>query len=280
MNAVIQSHDSQSPSWRWQDIDFSHIRRERICNDDLMFYLLTAASFIEITADLYTSNLVEHYGRDSAASAWLSRQWEQEEVQHGHALRAYVRHVWPDFDWEAAYREFFAEYSTVCTPEELEPGKAREMLARCVVETGTSTFYGMLNAYADEPVLKQLTRLIQRDEVSHYRAFRDFYARYNADDKLGRLQLIWTLFKRLREVRNEDSFIAFKHVYLARHPGQTFDPAVFDHYQRRARHDLFGPHYPYRMAVRMVLSLLEPGRRSRAVLEPVLVAAARKALLH
>ena len=52
--------------------------------------------------------------------------------------------------------------------EQLEESRALEIAARCVVETGTATFYTTLHACAREPVLKQLTGLIRRDEVRHY----------------------------------------------------------------------------------------------------------------
>ena len=76
---------------------------------------------------------------------WLESRWEREELQHGAALKRYVQTAWPDFDWEAAYKLFFAEYSQCCTVEQLAGTRALEMAARCVVETGTATFYRMMS---------------------------------------------------------------------------------------------------------------------------------------
>jgi hypothetical protein len=41
--------------------------------------------------------------------------------------------------------------------------------ARCVVETGTATFYRMLSELSREPVLKHLAAEISADELRHYK---------------------------------------------------------------------------------------------------------------
>ena len=61
-----------------------------------------------------------HYAAYPEVAEWLQQHWEPEELQHGRALRRYVEAVWPEFDWPAAYDSFFAEYSRLCTTEELE----------------------------------------------------------------------------------------------------------------------------------------------------------------
>jgi hypothetical protein len=43
-----------------------------------------------------------------------------EELQHGLALRRYVEHVWPEFDWERGYQRFFDEYSKTCSIDNFE----------------------------------------------------------------------------------------------------------------------------------------------------------------
>ena len=67
---------------------------------------------------------------------WLSGQWEPEELRHGAALKRYVQTAWPEFDWNAAYRGFFEEYSRCCGIEAFAGTRALELAARCVVETG------------------------------------------------------------------------------------------------------------------------------------------------
>src|SRR5262245_45826307 len=97
--------------WRLEEIDLSAIEQERVRDDETLFFLLATSSFVEIASGLYTRNLSEYYAGDQSILGWLNGNWEQEEIQHGRALRAYVQAVWPEFDWETANRRFYAEYS-------------------------------------------------------------------------------------------------------------------------------------------------------------------------
>ncbi len=107
--------------WRLQDIDFSKLQAERVRGDDTLFFFLVTSSFVEAASDLYTRNLCAYYAGDHEVEEWLQHHWEPEELQHGRALRAYVRVVWPEFDWETANGDDFGEYSAKCTLEAFEP---------------------------------------------------------------------------------------------------------------------------------------------------------------
>src|SRR5690348_4711310 len=165
----------------------SNAHRSSACggNEDLLL-LLCAASFIESGTDLYTSNLTAYFDGDPEVSAWLNDEWEPEELQHGRALKAYINHVWPEFDWDTSFRNFFEEYSTTCSVEEFEKTRALEMVARCVVETGTATLYRAINECSDEPVLKEITDHIRSDEVRHYKHFFKYFKKYNVIEEIGR----------------------------------------------------------------------------------------------
>src|ERR1700732_4194813 len=91
------------------------LAHERVREDALLFYILASASFLEITSDLYTRNLVEFFRRDSEVIEWLENGWESEELQHGAALKRYVETAWPEFDWDATYRTFLDEFGWLCS---------------------------------------------------------------------------------------------------------------------------------------------------------------------
>lgn len=268
-----------SMPWTLDSIDFSRIEMDRIrANDDLMC-LLCASAFIESGSDLYTHNLVEHYEGDAEVQAWLRDHWEHEELQHGRALATYVTHVWPDFDWDAAFKSFFGEYSTVCTAEELESSRCLEMAARCVVETGTATLYRAIHESTDEPVLKDLTRRIKSDEVRHYSHFYHYFQKYQAEQRHGRMQVLRTLWKRLREIGNEDGDIALRHVFKFRHPEYLVDKATFRQASERiygfVRHNLSA-----QMAIKMMLKPLDLPPRIHAGVQPPLTWAVTRFALH
>src|SRR6202000_1075156 len=113
--------------WTLESLDLDSIDIERIRHNEDLFFLLCGSSFIESGSDLYTHNLVDHFAGDDTLQAWLRDHWEHEEMQHGHALAAYVRHVWPEFDWDTAFKRFFDHYGSVCTSDELEPNRGLEL---------------------------------------------------------------------------------------------------------------------------------------------------------
>ncbi|AMP10970.1 hypothetical protein CAter282_3273 [Collimonas arenae] len=214
----------ENAHWKIADLDFSKIDVARVRPDENLFYLVTCASFVESGSDLYTQNLVDYYGDEPEISAWLREQWEVEELQHGQALRAYVKHIWPEFDWPTAYRSFLDEYSGYCKVELLEPSKGLEMVARCVVEAGTATFYGALSRSTDEPVLQDLAALIARDEVNHYKHFFRYFRSFRQQEHLRRHSIFGALRRRTLELRNEDAACALRHVLKMREPQHADDP--------------------------------------------------------
>lgn len=246
--------DTSTLPWQIEKIDFSRIQLDRIRDNQTMFYLLTASSFIESGADLYTSNLVDFFAADPEVAAWLAQHWEHEEMQHGRALRMYVQYVWPDFAWQDAFESFLQEYGKLCTTEELEATPAQELAARCVVETGTSSLYRAINACTDEPVLREIADHIRRDEVSHYKNFYHFFLRYRQAQKLSRLATFGTLARRLLELRNSDAEIALRHVFAYRQPqGTAAEQADIN---KRVT-SLIRRNLPIEMTVKMLLKPLQ-----------------------
>jgi hypothetical protein len=188
-------------------------------------------------------------------SEWLNTNWEREELQHGRALKAYVNHVWPEFDWDVSFNNFMDEYSKTCTVEEFEKTRALEMVARCVVETGTATLYRAVHESSDEPVLKQITDNIRSDEVRHYKHFLKFFKKYNKIEGNGRFAVMGVLRRRLMEIRNDDSEIALRHVFAGRNPELGSDRELIR--QRASRvNALVRKHLSADMGIKMLLKPL------------------------
>ena len=274
-------HDRQStPGMRWHvnDLDFSAVDLARMRDRDDLFLLVCSASFIESGSDTYTRNLVDHFAGDTEVAAWLVEHWEPEELQHGRALKTYVQHVWPAFDWDAAYADFFAEYSKLCTTDELEPTRAQEMVARCIVEMGTTTYYQALSAACDEPVLRDLAWRIRTDEVQHYKHFYRFFLRYQHAENIQRRQVIAALWRRVNELRQSDATIALRHAAAWRFRGRQGAPTTAAISKRV--YALMGAEDPVELAVRMALKPLRLGVRTQRWVERPLTAMVRQVLLH
>ncbi|MFI5000173.1 MAG: ferritin-like domain-containing protein [Reyranellales bacterium] len=266
-------------SWSVEDIPYDALARDKVRDDPWLFYVLASASFIEITSDLYTRNLVEFFRHDGEVAGWLERVWVREELQHGAALKRYVQTAWPDLDWESAYRSFLAEYSRLCTADRLAGTRALEMAARCVVETGTATFYRMISEQSREPVLKLLTARISADEVRHYKHFYRYFLRYRALERPSRAAVLRTLWNRTSEIDAEDAFYSFKALHLARTGDRDFHKADYDAYRDGLRR-LARRHFPLGMAVKMLLKPLGLNAVVGRALLPAATSATRFFLLR
>jgi hypothetical protein len=252
--------------WTLDDLDFSRIDREAVRSDETLFYLACSASFVESGSDLYTHNLVDFFAGDEEVTAWLRDHWEPEELQHGRALRAYVAHVWPEFDWEPAYRSFLEEYRTYCKVELLGPTRGLEMSARCVVETGTATYYRALSRAVQEPMFADLAARIAADEVNHYKHFYHFFRQYREREHLGRARVLGTVARRTWEFRSEDADCAVRHIARSRAPALAGDTAYLrDMGSRMAR--TVSRHLHVGNTLKMLMRPLDLHPRVQAILQ-------------
>ena len=137
------------------------------------------------------------------------------------------------------------------------------MIARCIVETGTSSYYSALKDATQEPVLKQVCQKIAADEFRHYKLFYEHLNRCLKRDQLNRWARLRIGWGRLAE--SEDDELAYAY-FAANEPVD----AVYDRkrnmqaYARRA-YPLYRQTHVQR-AIAMVLKTvgLEPqGRLNR-----------------
>lgn len=265
--------------WTLESIDLDRIDVARVRHDEDLFFLLCSSSFVESGSDLYSQNLIDHFAGDQELQTWLSQHWEHEELQHGRALAAYVRKVWPEFDWDKGFQAFWNEYGAVCTAEQLEPCRGLELAARCVVETGTASLYRALNEITDEPVLKQLTNHIKSDEVRHYKHFYQHYRLYREREGFGRYKVFRAILRRVNEIKSEDSDIALRHVFNQCYPQYVGNEVEFRRISDRAQ-GLLRRNIPAGMTVKMLLKPLDLPARLQGALEKPLAKITEKLFLH
>ncbi len=263
--------------WNVDELPWDSLQAERIVDNEPFFFLVSTASFVEITTDLYTSNLTAHYVGDDEVTTWLQDHWQPEELQHGAALKRYVKTVWPSFDWDLAYQNFYREYGLLCNAAQLEATRSQEMVARCIVETGTSSYYTMVRDASPEPLLKRIAHHIRTDEVGHYKYFFRYFRKYAQQESVSRRAIFQALWTRIREIDNEDGLIAYKHAYQVRYPDHVFDPQHYERF-RMNLDQMTRDHFPFEMAVRMCLRPLDLPHPVERLSLPVLVAGARRFL--
>ena len=242
--------------WTLDDIPWGRIDPELMAGQEVLFYLVLSASFIETATDTYTRNLVDYYADDAVVSQWLSSRWQHEELQHGSALRRYAESAWPGMDWPGTYAQFFREFVVKCEEDALEATHALEAVSRCIVEMGTAAYYLSVSRLSPDPVLARLAGLIREDEVRHYKYFLRYFHAYQQREKTGRLSILRAILRRLRMMDISDSSIALKHVYAMRHPDAPYDRQVYRALQRRIRR-VVGRRFPIEMSAKMTLKPLD-----------------------
>jgi hypothetical protein len=260
--------------WSLDSIDWRAIRSEAVAEPEALFYLVAAASFMEITTDRYTRNLIDQFSGDDEITSWLEQHWLPEEIQHGHALRRYVQTAWPGFAWDQVYESFLDEFSAYCSADVLEPTRTREMASRCVVEMGTASYYTTLSRISRDPVLSTIAHWIAGDEIRHYKHFYRYFCRYQQVEPASRRAVFSALWRRLRMIDGEDGIVTIKHLYGARHPDRPLDKGSYRDLRRDSR-QLIRPHFPHRMCVQMLLKPLGLGPRLHRIAVPVTEALAR-----
>ncbi|MBV8118580.1 MAG: ferritin-like domain-containing protein [Alphaproteobacteria bacterium] len=259
--------------WALDDIPWDAVRRDLVAGHEALFYMLAAASLMESATDLYTANLIEYFADDDEIASWLRDFWLPEELQHGRGLRRYVETAWPDFPWAEVREAFVEEFRPFCD-EALEEERGLEMASRCVVETGTASFYTCLSRASPDPVLALLTRRIAEDEIRHYKHFYRFFRKYREIECSGRAAVAPALWRRVRMTGGEDRLIVLKHVHAAYRPGAPLDSRSYRRVHRQCR-ALMRPHFPARMTARMLLKPLGLGPRTQRLTVPVLAAVTR-----
>jgi hypothetical protein len=140
-----------------------------------MIAAIKTASLVEMNAPDYVSYLKSVFADAPAETHEILEQWGREESQHGRALGMWAEMADPTFKVEEAFARFRAGYK----PEHfadangvsVRGSRRGEMIARCVVESGTSSYYTAIRDAADEPVLKEIAGRVAADEFRHYKLF-------------------------------------------------------------------------------------------------------------
>lgn len=186
----------------WDRFDPSRVEPEVIP-------LVKAAAMVERNGDDYAAYLksVFHDDPDFQAAA---DNWAIEENQHGDALGRWAMLADPSF----RYMESFARYREgfqidVKADASIRGSRTGELIARCMVETGTSSYYTALGEASEEPVLKQICRLIAADEYRHFKLFYDHMKRYLARENLSFPKRLRVALGRVGETEDDELAFAF-----------------------------------------------------------------------
>ncbi|MBI3453974.1 MAG: ferritin-like domain-containing protein [Rhodospirillales bacterium] len=193
--------------WTLDDIDWSAFDPSKVDPDILA--IVKAASMVERNGLDYATYLCNVFDDDPEFQE-AARGWAAEEVQHGRALGRWAQLADPAWDFAAAFKRFTDGYKLPLDATRSVRGtRTGELIARCIVETGTSSYYSALAEAAIEPVLKDICRKIAADEFRHYKLFYAHMTRYQTVERLGRWRRLAAGIGRMFEAEDDELSYAY-----------------------------------------------------------------------
>jgi hypothetical protein len=196
--------------WSLDDVQWDKFDRSKL--DAKLVAAVKAASLVEFNAPdyvAYLSRVFKHAGPETLEDI---KQWGEEESQHGLALGRWAEMADPSFNFKEAFARFREGYH----PEHFDSddetsvrGSRRgEMIARCVVECGTSSYYSAIRDAAEEPVLKEVAGRIAADEFRHYKLFFETLNKQDEPD-LSLLKKLRIAYERVNESDDDELSYAY-----------------------------------------------------------------------
>ncbi len=187
-----------------------------------MVPLVKAAAMVERNGMDYAVYLGRVFADDPDFRR-ASDHWAVEEVQHGDALGRWATLADPGWDFLAAFERYRSGYKLPLDADASVRGsRTGELIARCMVETATSSYYTALAEASAEPVLKQVCKLIAADEYRHFKLFYDHMRRYLAREKLGMVSRLRIAAGRITESEDDELAYAF-------HCGNDPEGVAYEH---------------------------------------------------
>jgi rubrerythrin len=193
--------------WRIDDVAWQGFAAERL--DPAVVPLVKAAAMVERNGTDYAVYLNNVF-RDDPEFARAADAWSVEEVQHGDALGRWAMLAEPGWDYLAAFARFREGYRIPLQAETSVRGsRTGELIARCMVETGTSSYYSALSEATTEPVLKSICQHIAADEHRHYKLFYTHLKKYLELDGISTFQRLRIALGRIVETEDDELACAF-----------------------------------------------------------------------
>jgi hypothetical protein len=240
--------------WTLDDVQWSRFDASKV--EPGLLAAVKAASLVEYAAPDYVVYLKRVFTGADAATIASIEKWGHEESQHGQALSRWAMMADPGFDFAAAFARFKAGYKAAHFETEdqtsVRGSRRGEMIARCVVESGTSSYYSAIRDATAEPLLKEITGRIAADEFRHYKLFYDTLQAQDEPD-LSFWRKISVALARANE--SDDDELAYAY-YAANVPADQeanipYDRAKFASAYNGAAMTLYQPHH-VRKLVQMV----------------------------
>ncbi|HTY65300.1 MAG TPA: ferritin-like domain-containing protein [Alphaproteobacteria bacterium] len=243
--------------WTLDDIAWDRFDVGKVDAD--LLRIVKAASLVEHNGGDYAVYL-ENVFKGDAEFQDAARAWAKEEVQHGQALQRWAELADPAWDFAAAFRRFNDGFKLPLSATTSVRGtRTGELIARCIVETGTSSYYAALAEASAEPVLKQICLKIAADELRHYKLFYTHMTRYQTAERLGFWGRLRTGLGRILESEDDELACAY---WAANETSPTYARKPNSRAYARRAYAVYRPHHVER-GIAMVMKAVGLSPQSR-----------------
>jgi len=241
--------------WKLDDVPWSAFQAHAV--EPGLLAAVKAAALVEFNAPDYVTYLKRVFRDGGQETLDAIEQWGVEESQHGRALGRWAEMADPGFKMEEAFARFRKGYRPAHFSDQDAKGSVRgsrrgEMIARCVVESGTSSYYSAIRDATEEPVLKDIAGRIAADEYRHYKLFYETLHKQNEPD-LPFWRKLWVAVGRVRE--SDDDELAYAY-YCANVPpseesARPYDRKVYSRLAAKTSMGIYRARHIYKL-VQMV----------------------------
>lgn len=197
--------------WKLEEISWASFQPAAV--EPGLLAAVKAAALVEYNAPDYVTYLTRVFRDSGPETLDAIELWGQEESQHGRALGRWAETADPSFKMQDAFARFRKGYTPAHFADLEAKGSVRgsrrgEMIARCVVESGTSSYYSAIRDATDEPVLKEIAGRIAADEYRHYKLFYEILHKQSEPD-LPFWRKLWVAVGRVRESDDDELAYAY-----------------------------------------------------------------------
>src|SRR3990167_9383383 len=143
-----------SQKWKFEDINWSLFDQSKV-NPEIL-RVIKAGSVVEHNGADYGLYLKNVFREDSLFLKEIEA-WSKDEIKHGKTLAEWVKLADPSYNFEDRFKACVEGFPIDTEAKESIRGSCgAELLTRCMVEIGTSSFYTAMKDATDEPLLKEI----------------------------------------------------------------------------------------------------------------------------
>lgn len=225
-----------SGKWKFEDINWSLFDPKKVNPETIR--IIKAGSVVEHNGADYGQYLKGVFKGDPLFEKEIN-SWAADEIKHGAVLAQWVKMADPSYNFDERFKAYVEGFPiNVHAQESIRGSRGAELLTRCMVEIGTSSFYTAVKDATDEPLLKHICAKIAADELRHYKLFYTHYKRYQKQEKIPLQKRLAIALGRL--VENEDDELAFAYYtanretapYNRKYFTQIYGKTVYSFYQK------------------------------------------------